>query len=199
MTRVETSLTLLEKARLNDQKAWHTLVEMYSPIVYGWCRRRFHLQPNDAQDIGAQVFVAVAVNLTAFERRRDGSFHRWLWVITKRKVLDFAEKRKKEPQSQGGSDWHRVVLGIEDHNSATDDEVDSETVDELFRSVANLVKSEFSDLHWQAFWCFKAEEKTVDEVASELGTTKAVVYNATSRITRRIRELSDGLVDSNNH
>ena len=58
----ETSRSLLERARSHDTDAWNRLVDFYSPLVYGWCRR-WRLRDEDLADIFQEVFRSVAQNL----------------------------------------------------------------------------------------------------------------------------------------
>src|SRR5262245_29431146 len=64
-----TSSTLLERVRAQDQEAWQRLVHLYSPLVYGWCRRS-GLQDADAADVGQEVFRDVAGAIAGFRRDR---------------------------------------------------------------------------------------------------------------------------------
>ena len=65
-----------------DVKAWELFIEVYSPFVYGYLRRR-GIQDADAADIGQEVLRTVSRSVAAFDhRRRPGSFRKWLITIT---------------------------------------------------------------------------------------------------------------------
>jgi RNA polymerase sigma-70 factor, ECF subfamily len=57
-----------------------------------------------------------------------------------------------------------------------------------------LVRGEFEERTWLAFWRVTAEEKPPAVVAEELGMTLQAVYKAKSRVLCRLRqELDDTL------
>ena len=58
-----------------------------------------------------------------------------------------------------------------------------------------MVRKEFTSSAWKAFQCLALEGKPAAEVAAEMGTTPNAVLLAKSRVLRRLREESRGLVD----
>ena len=69
-----TSTSLLALVKAGDPAAWGRLVDLYGPLVYGWCRGS-GLQAEDAADIGQEVFTAVASAIGEFRRERPGDAH----------------------------------------------------------------------------------------------------------------------------
>ena len=60
--------------------------------------------------------------------------------------------------------------------------------------VLELVRAEFEDRTWQAFWQTAVEERPTREVADGLGMSPTAVRIAKSRVRRRLREaLADWL------
>lgn len=190
-----TSSTLLARARASDQVAWQRLVHLYSPLLYGWCRR-WGLQEADAADVGQDVFKAVAQGLAAFQPNREiGSFRGWLRTITHSKVVDFLRARQKGVPAVGGSDAHKQLqqLSLEDINP--DDAALSEELQILYQRALEMIQSEFNEVHWQAFRRTTVDQQPAADVARELGITRDVVYNARSRILRRLREEFADVID----
>src|SRR5262245_45750855 len=95
-----TSPSLLDRARGNDADAWRRLVELYSPLVYHWCRRS-GFTSHDAADVLQDVFQSVFRALPNFQRGKSGAFRAWLWTITRNKIRNAV--RKKVPDAAGGS------------------------------------------------------------------------------------------------
>ena len=62
-----TSISLIKRARLQDQRAWERLTTLYTPIVYGWLRSA-HLSEEDAADVVQEVFRSVAGSIETFGR-----------------------------------------------------------------------------------------------------------------------------------
>ena len=70
--------SLLLRLRADDPAAWRGLLHLYGPLVYRWCRRA-GVGPEDARDVGQEVFRTVARKLADFRRDRAGdSFRGWL-------------------------------------------------------------------------------------------------------------------------
>src|SRR4051812_19850568 len=84
-----TSASLLDRIRADDPEAWRRFVQLYSPLVYSWCRRA-GLNTEDTADLTQEVFRSVAGHVGSFRRDRPGdTFRGWLWTITRNKLRDF--------------------------------------------------------------------------------------------------------------
>ena len=64
-----------------------------------------------------------------------------------------------------------------------------------FYGALELVRAEFEDRTWQAFWRVTVEEKTTADVAEALGISVNAVRLAKSRVLRRLRTELEGLID----
>ena len=52
----------------------------------------------------------------------------------------------------------------------------------------SLVRDQFEERTWRAFWRVAVEDRSPSEVAEELGITANAVRQAKSRVLRRLRE-----------
>ena len=56
----ETSLSLLQRVRTEDQIAWKQLADLYAPLIYSWCRRaELHPTTRQMQEVFRSVHRAV--------------------------------------------------------------------------------------------------------------------------------------------
>jgi RNA polymerase sigma-70 factor (ECF subfamily) len=199
VTRVpgpSTSASLLERAKARDASAWDRIVDLYTPLVYGWCRRG-GLQEADALDVGQEVFGAVYTYLDRFRRDRPGdSFRGWLRTITRNKILDAARRREKFGGQAGSSDVAKLPDQLPE-GECEPSEDDSERRAVLRRAV-ELVRGEVEPRTWAAFWQVAIEEQPVQQVAGALGISPNAVYLAKSRTLRRLRDLYGEIVDGLN-
>jgi RNA polymerase sigma-70 factor (ECF subfamily) len=196
----QTSLSLLDRARRQAPGAWEQLVSLYAPLVYGWCRRA-GLRPDDAEDVGQEVFCAVARKLGEFHRDRPGdSFRGWLWRITDHKIGDYRRQHPAALEAVGGSEGLRRVGGLADEGpdtSASDPAGAPPREDKvLLHQALQQLRPEFSEQVWQAFWRVTVESRVPAAVARELGVSTNVVYLAKSRVLRRLREEFAGLLEN---
>src|SRR5437588_13841 len=92
-----TSLSLLQRIRDGDSTGWSRVVELYSPLVYHWCRR-WGVEGADADDVLQEVFHAAAQGINNFRRERAGdTFRGWLRAIAHHKVQSFWRGRSRDP------------------------------------------------------------------------------------------------------
>jgi RNA polymerase sigma-70 factor, ECF subfamily len=191
-----TSTSLLERLKVNDQDAWRTLVDVYGPLVYQWCRR-WGIPSTDSQDVVQEVFRAVASAIERFQRDRTrGTFHGWLWTIARNEARDFFADRGRRPQVIGGTGLKATLLHIPEQYP--EDAADGETANELANLVRRALAAIRVDFHqptWQAFWHTTIEGKAAADVARELGSTTRAVRQAKHRVLQRLREEYHDLIE----
>jgi RNA polymerase sigma-70 factor (ECF subfamily) len=182
-----TSLSLLDRARTNEPDAWEKLVELYSPLVYHWCRQA-GLSQDDTADVFQEVFQSVARNLARFHRERSGdSFRGWLRTITRNKVNDHF-RRRGEAVAAGGSDAQMRIEAVADPLGPDDESSEENVTRQQLHQALAWIRGEFEERTWEAFWKVQMEEQGTDDVAAELGMTRAAVRKAKYRVLRRLRE-----------
>jgi RNA polymerase sigma-70 factor (ECF subfamily) len=185
-----TSLTLLEKVRRKEQAAWDRLVRLYSPVVFHWCKRA-GLQPADAEEVGQEVFLAVARAVVTFRRDREGdTFRGWLRTITENKIRDHAPPLGGK--GGGGSGAHERLLHLPAPEPPASDDVAETSI--LYLRALELIEASFEANTRRAFWLAIAGWKAQD-IAAELGTSTAAVYIAKSRVLGRLRSEFHDLLD----
>ncbi len=184
-----TSLTLLELLRANVPDAWRTTVQLYAPLVYHWCDR-FGVRGADADDVSQEVFRAAATSLASFRREREGdTFRGWLRGITRHMVLQHFRSADREPPGVGGTDVLRKMEDVIDTASLPADEKEEPgEVNALYRRALELVRGEFEEQTWRAFWLTVAEGRSPVDIAAELGVTPAAIRKAKSRVLHRFKE-----------
>jgi RNA polymerase sigma-70 factor (ECF subfamily) len=189
------SSSLLTRLQRRDGDAFQRPVELYGPVVYGWCRQR-GLQPADLADLGQEVFAAVSQRIADFRRDRPGdSFRAWLWGIARHKLFDHWRGRQRRPVAMGGSDAQVQLAQVaEDDVSASEETAAGDTRTLLHRAL-ELVRLDFEDRTWQAFWRIAVEGQAVADVARDLGMSRNAVYIARSRILQRLHQEFGDLID----
>ena len=194
------SSSLLQRVQQMQPDAWARMVDVFSPIVYRWCRSA-GLTGADSADVVQDVFIAVAKNITTFERQKEkASFRSWLATITRNRVRDAFRIRQKHPPGMGGTAAMERLNAIEAANPATpsDDQLEqSISVASLDRKmparVLEIIKSECDPKTWQAFWMTTVMGDAAADVAARLELNVASVYQAKSRILRRLRKRMEEL------
>ena len=191
-----TSVSLVQRVQQHDSLAWERLVEIYTPLVYTWCRGR-RLSQHDSADVMQEVFRAVHRNIGNFRRERKGdSFRGWLWTITRNKIRDHFRALAARPNPAGGTDAQLRFAELPEEEPDTDLSLAAaDGRSSPFYGAMQLVQAEFEDRTWQAFWRATVEEQATADIAADLGMSVNAVRLAKSRVLRRLRKELEGLVD----
>jgi RNA polymerase sigma-70 factor (ECF subfamily) len=181
--------TLLNAVRMRDPEAWQQLVQLFSPLIYDWCRQQ-GLQKADAGDVTQDVFQAVMKGLGSFRRDRpEDSFRGWLWTITRNKIHDFYRAQAMRPSAYGGAEaWDKMQqVPEEEPLSQTTTGTSDVSISPLHRAI-EIVRNDFNESTWQAFWRATIENQQAATVSVDLGMSVNAVRKAKARVLRRLRD-----------
>ncbi len=189
-----TSLSLIQRATNADAQAWERLCRIYSPLVLEWVIKA-RVGREDSADVVQEVFWAISRGLEKFKsENRTQSFRGWLWGITRHKIADYFRKREAQPMAEGGSAYHQFLQELPDPISG--DESDSISVSGqggIIVRALELIKSQFEETTWQAFWKVAVDGLSPSDVSSQLGISLGAVYTAKSRVLSLLRRELQGL------
>ncbi len=188
---VQTSLTLLSRIEAqDDDDAWRLFARLYGPIVYSWCREA-GLHPDDADDVGQEVFRVVAQKIGTFEpgRKASGAFRSWLWGITRLQLLYYLRSIKRQPTGQGGTDHQLSLQRLEQESQEPESTQGVTSRQLLLRSAIEILRPKFDPQTWQAFWDMAVKGRPAKDIGEELEMTPRAVRQAKFRVTKKLREL----------
>jgi RNA polymerase sigma-70 factor (ECF subfamily) len=180
---------LLAQVQADEPAAWDRLVKLYAPLVFHWCRGR-GLQDHDIADVFQEVFRAVVSHVNGFRKERQGdSFRGWLRRITQNKLNDHFRKLGQEARGTGGSSAQDRLGQLPqpqpvEHELYPADEGERQ----LFARALEMIRSEFEQRTWTAFWRTAVEDQSPKDVAADLSMTPGAVRVAKSRVLHRLRE-----------
>ena len=188
-----TTHSLLIGLKDHDEAAWGRLVRLYTPLVYHWCQKH-DLKNDDIPDVIQEVFKSVALNVGRFRKERSqDTFRGWLRVITRHKAMDVYRRLGKEVRGEGGTEAFQRLEAIpvlEPVDGKEDEDGESQSI--LFHQALNLIREEFRDSTWKAFWSVVIEGRSPADVADELNLSSGAVRVAKCRVLQRLRlELGD--------
>ena len=175
--------------KADDAEAWDRLVGLYAPLVYRWCRR-WDLPEQEIADVFQDVFQAVATHIAATSAGRGGRH------ISRLAPDDHPEQGART--ISGGSGASRAAPAgprpssgshrLPDEHPDGDESDDGPADRSLFGSALDLIRGEFEERTWRAFWLTAVEGRTAVDVALELAMSPGAVRVAKSRVLRRLRE-----------
>jgi len=184
-----TSRSLLARVQADEAQAWERLVNLYAPLVLHWCRAR-GLQDQDAADVVQEVFRSVVAHVGGFRKERAAdTFRGWLRRITQNKLHDHFRRRGREARGVGGSSGQERLAQLPGPEPAGDDLApDDEGERILFARALDLIRGEFAEQTWAAFWRTAVEGRAARDVAADLAMTPGAVRVAKCRVLHRLRE-----------
>ena len=65
----------------------------------------------------------------------------------------------------------------------------------MVRAALELIRGEYEERSWQAFWRVAVEGRSPADVATELGLSVFAVYQIKYRLTRRLRQELAGVME----
>ena len=192
----ETSNTLLQRIATDcKDEDWQKLLTIYKPFIFHRVST-YPLLVDQAEDIVQDTMMVLMRELPTFERKRKGSFRNWLKGIVLNRLRYAARAAKKTPTPAGQSE--KLLDQIEqlaDPASVASQEFDREHDKAVFRNAAEIVKVTVKPTNWKAFQKHVMNGEDANQVAEDLGVSVNVVLLAKSRLTRRIREEIQGMVE----
>jgi len=187
----------------DDQESWQDFFNTYCRLIYRVALKA-GLSDADAQDVVQDTVLTVAKKIGEFKSDPAiGSFKGWLLRITRRRIADHFETRKKTEQassSSGVNETPPLRAGDDSTRTATVERVADQTSfnldacweeewqKNLLRSATEKVKNKISPKQFQMFELYVLREWPVQKVAATLGVSAAQVYLAKHRIAGLLKK-----------
>jgi RNA polymerase sigma-70 factor (ECF subfamily) len=180
---VTTHVTLLQRlAGGDDPAAWQEFCDRYGMLIRSFARHH-QLQSADCDEVVQEVLVALTRSMPGF--RYDpakGRFRSYLKTVVVHAIY------RRSSQKLG-----KVGLQVIDESACADSA--SEEAWELewrqyhLRQAMSAVRAEFSEQDLQAFDQYAIRGRDARETATALGLSANQVYQAKSRILKRLGEV----------
>jgi len=180
----DTRETLLKRAgNPNDEISWEEFVKFYENFIYQLIRK-MNFNHHDAEEVMQDVFIKVWGKLHDFSYQKSkGRFRGWLCVTSRNAALDFIRRKKTR-----GVHCELFESDMLEQSVTEAEQVDEE---EWRLYVSNKawenIKSEYAPKTAQAFMMV-THGHSVEEVSEVLGVSDNTIYNAKSRIIKRLQQ-----------
>jgi RNA polymerase sigma factor (sigma-70 family) len=178
---------LLRIRRKDDHAAWAEFVEIYAPLIHGYCRRR-GLQEADAANLTQDILSKVMNHAERFEYdTARGRFRGWLLTLTRNRINDHFSGLKRQTRGSGDTGVRAILEQVPDQDEQDDEQWDTDYQHRLFHWVAEKIRDEFQDATWRAFWNTAVKGQAAKQVAENLSMSVGAVYIAKSRVLARLK------------
>jgi len=179
---------LICRARQRDSAAFETLVEIYSPRLYGYFYRLTGRR-EDAEDLLQEVFVRVVRMIGRYEH--DNRFDAWLFRIATNLVRDRVRRQRRSPGGEAsGRQGHEpgILEEVPDDDVDQPDDVlqTAEQVDQLQRALKRLPGAEREVILLRHF-----SQMSFKEVAEAMGTPLGTALARAHRGLAKLRQLME--------
>jgi RNA polymerase sigma-70 factor (ECF subfamily) len=189
----DTSPSLLRQvADLRNDVAWQRFIDLYEPLIRGWCGR-WRLPLAEQDEAAATVLLKLARELPRFRYDAGGTFRGWLRTVVDHAVQDLLRKRSQTPGARGSGDSavHEALRQLAaDGIDTLVQELDQrhERDRQLLHRGLERVRPRVEPHTWDAFRLTALEGRPGAEVAALLGMKVTAVHMAKSRVCRMLRE-----------
>ncbi len=179
-----TRLSFLDRLRGRSALVWAEFDERYRELLYRYARRRGATH-TEAEDIvqEVQLYVFKAMDRFQYDPGR-GRFRGYLRTA----VIHAMGRRAKNQERQEAAVDPQVLADVVDAEDSSDTEWEREWQLHRLRWALRNVAKEFEPATLQAFRLHVLGDWSADDTAKYLGISRASVYQAKSRVLRRLRE-----------
>lgn len=126
----------IAKAKENNQKAFHFLLDEYWDYVYGFQLKRIENE-NDAEDVTIQTFSKAFDKIDKYNDKY--TFKTWLITISKNIHIDLIRKEKSSIQSKiTNNEDDKIYRIADDSPSAEDKLITEQNLAKLLRDIKKL-------------------------------------------------------------
>src|SRR5262249_27926080 len=124
-----------------------------------------------------------------------GSFKAWLMLITRRRVIDYTRKRRREPpRHHSVVDPHKPARTSTLERQADPDGVkidgiyDAEWEQTVLETAVSRLKRKIDSRQFQMFDLYALKQWPIEEVARQLDATPGQIYTAKHRVAALLKE-----------
>lgn len=178
--------TLLARLAVgSDSSAWGEFLDRYGDLIRRFAARR-GLQPADADDVMQDVLMSLTRSMPGFQYDpAKGKFRAYLKTAVLRAVF---RKSRQNP----------AEIALQDIEAAVTRAADDATIDEVWelewrqyhlRQAMRMIDVEYNPADRAAFAQYAVEGNSAQQTADALDLSVEQVYQAKSRILKRIGQL----------
>jgi len=169
-----TEADLLTKAAAGEQPAVRALLDGYGPALYGFLYARVGGHAPVAEDLLQETLIEAVRSAPTF--RGESSLKTWLCAIARRRLGRHYEAERRAAVVRAG-------LAVVPDVGAADRGTDIERRDEITRALGAL-----PPIHRQVLVLKYLDDRSVEEIAQELGRNRVQVQSLLQRARAGLRE-----------
>jgi len=189
----KTDERLLIEAAQRDRARFADIYEEYFEIVYAYVARRVRNR-STAEDLTSDVFHKALANLPKF-KWTGAPFASWLFRIASNLIVDLARRKALEadpassPRVSKGVDTPSLTLGLPPRSGSGPSKTQQSDLEEAERlAVLFRLVDALADDQRRVVALRFGEEKSIKQIAAELGRSEGAVKQLQFRALRNLRK-----------
>jgi len=189
----KTDERLLIEAAQRDRARFADIYEEYFEIVYAYVARRVRNR-STAEDLTSDVFHKALANLPKF-KWTGAPFASWLFRIASNLIADRARRKAQEadpassPRVSKGVDTPSLTVGLPPRSGSGSSKTQQSDLEEAERlAVLFRLVDALADDQRRVIAMRFAEEKSIKQIAAELGRSEGAVKQLQFRALRNLRK-----------
>ena len=180
MQRTPKSL-LLRISQDGDRTAWPEFVTILVPAMTAWTRKLpVRLHDNDAEELIQNILVELWRMLPGFHYDESKSFRRLLQKMLHDRSMDLLRQKYRQRGTSLDEVQHPEHF---DFPTLEHEEVRTR----MLHQILEIVRAEFSEITWRAFWEHCIQGRAPREIAEELSISPGTVYVSKQRVLTLLR------------
>lgn len=177
-------IELIERAKNGDEKCLDTLMASYKKLVTTISRKYFIIGA-DINDVIQEGMIGLFNAYTNFDKEKNAQFKTFATICINRQIISAIKKAYKFSNELTIDD----NLNILTNNSPIISPEEDFIFHEEYKLLLKEIEKQLSKKEQEILYRF-LENKSYDEIAEELSTTKKSVDNALSRIRNKLKYLN---------
>jgi RNA polymerase sigma-70 factor (ECF subfamily) len=94
---------LIKGLKQGNEASQSAFIKVFGPCLKYFIMKKFHLLEPDAEDVVAETFYKVVVNVQKYQVQKGAKFSTWVFGIAVRIATDWLRKNMKYPQMVHGA------------------------------------------------------------------------------------------------
>ncbi len=173
-----------------DPAAWHEFHDRYAQLIRGFANRQ-GVQPADCDDVLQDVLLSLTRDLGKFEYDPEkGRFRSYLKTVTLHAVF----RRMRQNRAAGRPEEAERLAAAAMSDPKIEESWEEQWRQHHMRRALRTIRAEFNDDDVAAFEHYVMQGQPAAEAAATLGLSTDQVYQAKSRILKRLTAVIDAQV-----
>ncbi|MEW6375794.1 MAG: sigma-70 family RNA polymerase sigma factor [Thermodesulfobacteriota bacterium] len=173
---------LIKGLKQGNEASQSAFIKVFGPCLKYFIIKKFHLLEPDAEEVVAETFYKVVVNVQKYQVEKGAKFSTWVFGIAVRIATDWLRKNLKYPQMVHGAE--RIAV---DPGDSSPEEVSKAGL--LMReALSHLDPIDREILEWHA------HDGKLSEIAHYLGMEQGTVRQRKLRALKKLKEIYESLL-----